>query len=285
MNNVIFPIPGLMPPKAPNWMSKLIAPEDGSLCLLLHAGAISDDVTYAIDVRGWRPGVIKDPDYDYAGGHDFSMRELPRQALVKTLDRSKWPDFLRTSSELPENILIPRKVYCGCPIPINELPCLDDLETVWYWILELPKRALPMGDTVVEACINGKVRKYVVQRPAYRVHSKSALTYCYQAYTPVFEPDDVSVDIKATGQIKISFPLQPVVDKFIKIDQTSRQFRLIAYSENKQVQTTESIIDDNDMIALATLLPPPDICTGFKVEVRFNERDNAWLPVVESITQ
>lgn len=284
MNNVIFPIPGLMPPKAPNWMSKLISPEDGSLCLLLHAGAISDDVTYAIDVRGWRPGVIKDPDYDYAGGYDFSMRELPRQALVKTLDRSKWPDFLRTSSELPENILIPRKVYCGCPIPINELPCLDDLETVWYWILELPERALPMGDTVVEACINGKVRKYVVQRPAYRVHSKSALTYCYQAYTPVFDTNDVLITSNASGQVAVSFPLQPVVDKFNKVDQTARQFRFSVIGDTT-VQTTDSTIDDNDMVTLAVRVPTPVKYTGFTVEVRFNERDNAWLPVVESITQ
>lgn len=284
MNNVIFPIPGLMPPKAPNWMSKLISPEDGSLCLLLHAGAISDEVTYAIDVRGWRPGVIKDPDYDYAGGHDFSMRELPRQALVKTLDRSKWPDFLRTSSELPENILIPRKVYCGCPIPINELPCLDDLETVWYWILELPERALPMGDTVVEACINGKVRKYVVQRPAYRVHSKSALTYCYQAYTPVFDINDVLITSNASGQVAVSFPLQPVVDKFNKVDQTARQFRFSVIGDTT-VQTTDSTIDDNDMVTLAVRVSTPVKYTGFTVEVRFNERDNAWLPVVESITQ
>lgn len=284
MNNVIFPIPGLMPPKAPNWMSKLISPEDGSLCLLLHAGAISDDVTYAIDIRGWRPGVIKDPDYDYAGGHDFSMRELPLQALVKTLDRSKWPDFLRTSSDLPENILIPRKVYCGCPIPINELPCLDDLETVWYWILELPERALPMGDTIVEACINGKVRKYVVQRPAYRVHSKSALTYCYQAYTPIFDANDVLITSNASGQVAVSFPLQPVIDKFKKVDQTERQFRFSVIGDTI-TQTTDSTVDDNDMVTLAVRVPTPVKYTGFKVEVRFNERDNAWLPVVESITQ
>lgn len=284
MNNVIFPIPGLMPPKAPNWMSKLISPEDGSLCLLLHAGAIEDNVTYAIDVRGWRPGVIKDPDYDYAGGHDFSMRELPLQALVKTLDRSKWPDFLRISSELPENILIPRKVYCGCPVPINELPCLDDLETVWYWILELPERALPMGDTVVEACVNGKVCKYVVQRPAYRVHSKSALTYCYQAYTPVFDTSDVFITSDSSGQVAVSFPLQPIIDKFNKVDQTSRQFRFRVIGDTI-AQTMDSTIDDNDMVTLAVRMPVPVKYTGFAVEVRFNERDNAWLPVVESITR
>lgn len=286
MNNVVFAIPGLMPPKAPNWHSELIAPEDGSLCLLLHAGAIADTVTYAIDIRGIRPGVIKDPDYEYVGGRDDRESQIPHQALLPTLDRSSWPDFLRTSSELPASILIPRKVYCGCPIPIDELPELQDLETVWYYILELPIRSLPMGDTVVEACINGKMRKYTVQRPAFKIHSKSALTYRYSVYTPALEGHEVVVEYyssKNSGSVfNLEFELAGIRKAIADCPNTGAlEFKLTLTYGGDSMQYTSGFVLGETYGAITKSNLPVTPYYDWKLEYRVAERDNAWLPAAE----
>lgn len=214
MNNAVYAIPGLMPPKAVNWMTALNAPEDGSLLFLAHAGDIQDNVTYSINLRGHRPGTIKDPEYEFAGSWDNTTTQLPEGMFAAEMDVSEWPNFLRTSTTLPEGILIPRKVCCGCPIPINELPHLEDIETVWYWVLELPKRALPVGDTTIEVCINGKVRTYVVHRPHFAIHRKDNRTDEYKFYTEtLLAPEDVDLTLKSdkTGSISAILPANPPI--------------------------------------------------------------------------
>lgn len=288
MNNVVFAIPGLMPPKAPNWHSELIAPEDGSLCLLLHAGAIDDTVTYAIDIRGIRPGVIKDPDYEYVGGRDDRESQIPHQALLPTLDRSSWPDFLRTSSELPTSILIPRKVYCGCPIPIDELPELQDLETVWYYILELPIRSLPMGDTVVEVCINGKMRKYTVQRPAFKIHSKSALTYRYSVYTPALKEEDVETSYYVSGNKGATFTLEFNLEDLKKalppkVANQQIELQLTLTHGGTVINFTNGFVNTDNNISIIKNELPDAPYYEWQLLYRVNARDNSWLIAAEGI--
>lgn len=283
MNNVVFAIPGLMPPKAPNWMSKLIAPEDGSLCMLLHAGKIEDVVTYALDIRGVRPGVIKDPDYNYVGGTDAHEHQLPHQALMPMLDRSSWPDFLRAASELPSEIIIPRKVYCGCPIPIDELPELQDLETVWYYILELPVRSLPVGDTTVEVTINGKVRNYTVQRQHSIIHDKSRLTYRYSDYTPIFESMDYITATRSSKRITVAFLLQPILDKIPAATADNLEFKLVASQLGASAPitvTSHSINEDLVTISFTVNTPPPSEI-NLSIYYRTQPAETAWLVVAE----
>lgn len=283
MNNVIFAIPGLMPPKAPHWQSEMIAPEDGSLCFLLHAGAVTDEVSYALDIRGIRPGVIKDPDYEFVGGTDSWQRELPHQALLPTFDRSSWPDFMRTSNELPLQILIPRKVCCGCPIPIDELPHLADLESVWYWILELPVRALPEGDTVIEVCVNGKLKKYTVQRPAFAIHEKSKLTTQYSDYAEIFTGEQVVASYDSDGKLSVEFAFKPVLDKYPMFNIHQAEFKLRLKNDPALESTAFTLTEDNTVVITA-VDPNPSAFVGWNIDLRFNERETSWLPVAAGTT-
>jgi hypothetical protein len=92
---------------------------------------------------------------------------------------------------------------------LNELPSLQDIEEVWYWILTLPPRALPMGDSEVEVCVNGKVRSYIIQRPAFAVHRNDDITEQYSDYKAPTSPQDtelVQIELSSTqgGYIRVS---------------------------------------------------------------------------------
>lgn len=169
MNNCVFAIPGLMPPMAAKQASVIMTPEDGSLLLCVHAGLSSDEVTWTLILGGKRPGVVKDPAYKYTEWND-TPEETPEKSVVVPDLHSNWQQFLKSDVTLPDNCIIPVKVCNGIPHPITELRP-EEIETYWY--LELPIRSLPIGDSKVEICINGKVRNYVVRRPAFAVHKKA----------------------------------------------------------------------------------------------------------------
>lgn len=116
-NYAIFAIPGLMPPKAANWRSRLIAPEDGSLRLLLHCGLEEDVVNYAISIPGWRRGLIKDPGYNFVNPRWEDWGDV----VPNEKQKEKWPNFLVASTELPKGVLIPKVKIHGCAIPMTEL--------------------------------------------------------------------------------------------------------------------------------------------------------------------
>ena len=242
MNDAVFAIPGLMPPKAVNWLSELKAPEDGSLLFLAHAGAATDKVTYTICLPGPRKGVIKDPNYEFAGRADNTPVQLPKGALFEAMDTSQWPNFMEATTTLPEGILVPRKVCCGCPIPINELPHLKDLETVWYWVLELPKRALPVGDTVIEICVNNKIREYVVKRPPYAIHRVDDRTNDYKLYTEdLIAPEDVTTTLKATKQGSV----EAILPKLDHVDWSNYVFFATIELNNTSVTVMGHLTGEN----------------------------------------
>lgn len=146
-----------MPPKAVNWRRQLFAPEDGSLCMLIHCGYATDVVNYAILLPGKRrDAVIKDPGYPFLPP-DWEMTKDGRR------EKETWPQYVKASRILPEEALIPVRKVHGCPIPITELTDADDSEKTFF-ILELPPRTLPAGDTEVQVCVNGRVHSYMVQR-------------------------------------------------------------------------------------------------------------------------
>lgn len=166
MNNALFAIPGLMVPAAPNFHSQLTAPEDGSLCICVHCGRSGENVNYAVRIPGTRGGVIKDPSYNYG------PMSLVKESYVRERT-DKMPQFLTISEILPPDALVPRCVVNGCPIRITERPGLCN---PLYWILRLPVGTLPPGDTTVEVVVNGRHHAYVVQRPAFGIHSRCDVT-------------------------------------------------------------------------------------------------------------
>lgn len=193
MRSVVYAIPGLMPPTAPNFVTRIDAPEDGSLLMMIHAGVIDDKVSYSIRVRGCRAGVIKDPKYNFYGVDDMTPIQRPRYMFSKPLDTSKWPDFSfkiddnSTEEEFIkfDSAIIPFVVCNGSPISILDI--LDNKveaglvhpADACVWIIDLPVRALPVGESEVEVTINGEIRKYIVSRPAFSIHRKPNLTPNY----------------------------------------------------------------------------------------------------------
>lgn len=288
MNDAQFAIPGLMPPKAPNWMSELNAPEDGSLCMLIHAGVVSDEVNYAVHVFGEHPGVIKDPSYEFAGQGDNTVVQLPHQAITKDMNTDTWPSFVTMDTTLPTEALIPRQTYCGCPIPINELPWLRDLESIWYWVLRLPVRALPVGDSKIEVCVNGKVRSYVVHRPAFAIHRKDNITPEYKLYKAQYEitdgtslPEGVQINVSKTKAGNITVPTRIMQEKFpqiapeefvsylatITMDNSTRIF--VGHIENNNIEFS---VDPTGKTGTMQIL----------VEASLTGRNDTWLPILES---
>lgn len=166
MNNCVFAIPGLMPPAAAKKASVIITPEDGSLLLCVHAGLVSDIVTWTLVLGGKRHGVVKDPDYQYTKWND-TPEQTPEESVVIPDLHEDWQQFLKSSDSLPEDCIIPVKVCNGFPRPITEL---DPDQEVHYWYLQMPIRSLPIGDSKVEICVNGKMRTYILQRPAFAIH-------------------------------------------------------------------------------------------------------------------
>lgn len=166
-----------MPPKAATWRSQLIAPEDGSLRLLVHVGNAEDTVNYTIDIPGWRAGIIKDPDYAFVNAdiEDIGVSTPTEE------EKQNWPQFLKTSAELPENALIPSVIIRGCPVPVTEL--VDDAtEAHTYFYLDYPARTLPVGDTKVQVTINGKLWQHIVHRPDFAIHHRRGITSRYSRF-------------------------------------------------------------------------------------------------------
>lgn len=143
-------------------MTHITANEDGSLELLLHAGAAGDRVHYAMVVNGNRcEGVVRDPSYEYRNGMDGNERSRARRHEV--------PQFTYITETLPDNVTVPFVRVGDCPVPITELqgePCRPA-----YFILKLPDTGLPVGDTVIQVSINGRRRDYHVHRPEFAVHN------------------------------------------------------------------------------------------------------------------
>lgn len=159
-NYTQFAVPGLMTPHAPNFKSNIIAGEAGNLIMLVHSGVATDCVHYCLIIGGRRyEGVIKDPSYPFVNGMDG--REMDRNKFNKA------PDFLYKTTDLPDEVYIPRVNIKGCPIPITELNKAQDKV---YFILKLPRTTLPQGDTLIQVTVNGKLRQYIVQRPTFFIH-------------------------------------------------------------------------------------------------------------------
>ena len=161
-NYTQFAVPGLMTPHAPNFKKNIIANEAGDIIMLLHSGVATDCVHYCLIVGGSRrEGVVKDPSYPFVNGMDG--KEMDRNKLNKA------PDFAYKTTDLPDEVYIPKVNIKGCPIPITELNKAKDKT---YFILKLPRTALPQGDTVIQVSINGRLRQYIVQRPTFFIHAK-----------------------------------------------------------------------------------------------------------------
>lgn len=184
MNHVIFAIPGLMPPRAANWRRQLIAPEDGSLYMLIHCGYATDIVNYSLVLPGWHHGVIKDPGYNFlwpdwealCSHHHHAHNHHHKHHIHWYDDPCFWKQFLTVSDQLPDDVMIPRRKVHGCPIPITELTDAEPPE-LRYFILKLPPRALPVGDTTLDVTVNGRVLHYIIQRPAFSIHSHRGTGY------------------------------------------------------------------------------------------------------------
>lgn len=240
MRSVVYAIPGLMPPTAPNFVTRIDAPEDGSLLMMIHAGVIDDEVSYSIRVRGCRAGVIKDPKYNFYGVGDMTPIQRPRYMFSKPLDTSKWPDF---SLELNDNstdeefikfdkAIIPFVVCNGSPISILDIldnkveAGLVDPADACIWIIDLPVRTLPVGESEVEVTINGEVRKYIVSRPAFSIHRRPDLTPNYEFSGDLSKYVKLIVFFHGMGEATsyAEFDVTELVKHFPDIDWKSQYF-------------------------------------------------------------
>lgn len=131
--------------------------------MLMHAGKAGDVVNYCLVMGGHRyVGVVKDPSYHYAHGG------LPMEGWHMGVHDN--PQFSYITETLPDKVIVPYIDIDGCPVPITDLnrhACRPA-----YFILKLPKTALPIGDTVIEVQINGQRRDYVVSRPDFALHRR-----------------------------------------------------------------------------------------------------------------
>ena len=209
MNNAEYPLPGFMPPSKRNWLTTIISPEDGSLKLLVHVGKETDSVKYNIHLTGLKFGNIKDPTYESYGVHDDTVTQRPYQKLYPAPDNVQSYEFITKATSYDDDTIVPYIIYCGCPIKITDLPN-DDETTLYYWIIELPVRALPVGDSCIEVLVNNKLRKYTVQRPYFSIHSKFDLSASYALYGK----QDVEIEEKDWNKESISH-IKINADKFI----------------------------------------------------------------------
>jgi hypothetical protein len=157
MNNGVYALPGFMAPAAKNWKSQLLTNEDGSVKLCVYVGKPGTKVYYSLGIPGWNWGFIKDAQY-------FIDKGYPQEVIDEV---SKFADYLEEEvTELPEGTVVPDIVINGWPVPITESP----IEGKVYWILNIPKFILPVGDTEVQISANGKLIKYTITRPYFSIH-------------------------------------------------------------------------------------------------------------------
>lgn len=163
--NARYAVPGLMPPNDTNNQMHIELHEDGSALLCVYCGVEGDVVNYTVDLGGprCRRGLLKDPSYEF--GPEPGHKALER-------DSKHWEQFMRMEEELPEGCMVLKRVVHGdWTIPVTERDCIDDADKR-YWILELPKEAVPYGQSILELCINGRRIDYVLTRPRFSIHAK-----------------------------------------------------------------------------------------------------------------
>lgn len=169
MSTAVYAIPGLMPPTSPNYDLKVTLPENGYVKICVYCGATTDVVRYSLQAHGFRGGFIKDPSYSYP--------DTP-EGREWTAQKGKWPQFMTTSTTEPTGVTVLKVVKDGkWAVPVTER---TDLTTKKYWVLEIPAGILPEGDTVLELSINGSVRKYTLQRPAFGAYGNPDITARYE---------------------------------------------------------------------------------------------------------
>lgn len=281
MNNAVYGINGLMPPKAPNWMTELIAPEAGDLLMLIHAGDETDIVNYAIDLRGLKEGTVKDPTYAFTGENDaYVVSQQGMHALVDDLKAIKeWPDFMTIQKSMPTGAIIPKRVFCGCPIPITEWPGVNDVENLRYWILQLPVRALPVGDTVVEVCVNGNIYKYVVKRPKFAIHNKMDRTLQFYLYSEIIKNKNAVTQEVYTNK-----------EGLINIDCTELKnklgYELDLYEYKLNILLDEEVTISGNLLGtiVSFIIPKTEKSdeVSWKAFYRKEPRETAWLPLYSS---
>lgn len=157
MNDGVYALPGFMPPAAAKWKSQLRTNEDGSIKLCVYCGEKDTKVYYALDIPGWKFGFIKDAQY-------FIDNDYPQRVTDTVKD---YVNYLSEVSSLPEDAVVPKVIFNGHPIPITEFPVTGEKS---YWIIDLPKYVLPIGDTKISISAGGKVFDYVVHRPDFSIH-------------------------------------------------------------------------------------------------------------------
>lgn len=163
MNDGVYALPGFMPPAAAKWKSQLRTNEDGSIKLCVYCGEKDTNVYYALDIPGWRFGFIKDAQY-------FIDNNYPQWVIDTVKD---YVNYLSEVSSLPEDAVVPNAIFNGYPIPITELPVTGSKS---YWIIDLPKYVLPVGDTKISISAGGRIFKYVVHRPEFSIHKHPDIT-------------------------------------------------------------------------------------------------------------
>ncbi|MEG1543023.1 MAG: hypothetical protein RR382_00670 [Tannerellaceae bacterium] len=129
----LFPVPGLFEKDESRMGARIITHEDGSLDLVVFAGSPSDVVNYSMFIPGENTGYVKDPEYA------FPVEE-------KLSNKGEYPQY-----KFEEDII----------------PGISKRIT-----LRAAPFTLPIGTTVIQVIINGKITEYFLTRPASIIHGK-----------------------------------------------------------------------------------------------------------------
>lgn len=252
-DKAIYAIPGLMPPHATAYDMVLTGPENGGLRMLVHVGAATDSVSYAIRVPGWDWGVIKDPDYAYYRREGGSLIPLTYTKPDPVAAYNNRPmDLLQVMSWLPADVIVPKINIRGMATAITELPDVPATDPVFF-VLNVPIGTLPPGPVTVELCINQRRRDYIVNFPRFSLHGDTPdLTQNVIPWvgTPTDPTMTLNLDIVSGRNNTVRIDLHDIGGNLITAAFTLRSTLTISYTTFELPTTWDSTTS-----TLSTLFP------------------------------
>lgn len=257
-----YAFPGLMTPRPVKFDTRIIAHENGSITLLLHAGKAGDIVHYCILVGGHRIiGYVKDPSYRHVKGLDWD-KPSPREFTA--------PQLSYITETLPDNVVIPKIDVNGCPMPITELNHEECRPA--YYILKLQTTGLPIGDSIIEVAINGKRRNYIVTRPDFHIHRHHSRNLG-KLYNRLLTLPDGSFDLQTDNGKSTTVDVH-VLDKKLP------DVEYIAFMQSKNAMITLDFSWTES--GWITIKVPQGIPTGFyKLVLTYSTDDENWKIVTQ----
>lgn len=258
----IFALPGLMPPTSPVAECRITAAEDGSLCLCVWRGKMSDVVTYALRLHGFAGGVLKDPSYAF---DNSSYGKYLRSAS------RRWLQFMTITNYLPGAAQVVRRVIGRRAVPVTESETGNT-----YWILTIPRGVLAVGDNTLEVCVNGAVMRYFIARPHFEMHAcdDAAALFGWEEYIP--NPMNLSL---LHGQ-------EAVIELNVDDDGPPFTALIAEYAQFRGTYTTaegdeKELVISKEYPYLKLYTQPEDLYGTYQFTLSYSYDDEEWVDLLE----